>query len=206
MAKIENWVVFPEHPKVPIKTCNLYEAYGLSVPKLKIVDEKLRNRFGPYIYETPEAFNFDDFRKKYIIMYISISPKMKEGETLEYALYKAALDIAAEESTGTLETKLATITEDAMDAESQKNMEILQAKVIGMNIQTGVAAVALPVEGFERGNIPQVLSVVMGNYNGMTSAAWGVRLEDLDFPDNYANSFIGLKLETMASEHYWEII
>lgn len=54
-----------------------------------------------------------------------------------------------------------------------------------------MAAIALPVEGFEPGNIPQLLSVIMGNYTGMTSAAWGVRLEDVDFPDKYANSFIG---------------
>jgi ribulose-bisphosphate carboxylase large chain len=116
---------------------------------------------------------------------------MKQGESQDYALFKAALDIAAEESTGTWETNLSTITEDAMDADSQKNMEILQAKVIGLNVKTGVAGIAYPVEGFERGNMPQVLSVVMGNYNGMTSAAWGVRLEDLDFPDDFANSFMG---------------
>ena len=54
-----------------------------------------------------------------------------------------------------------------------------------------MAAVAYPKEGFEDGNLPQVLSVIIGNYTGMSSAAWGVRLEDLDIPDEFANTFHG---------------
>lgn len=188
--KIENWVVFPELVKVPIKSGNFYDAYGLSLPNLKIVDAKLRGRFGPYMFEDKEM-NFSEIRKKYIIMYLSVSPKIKSGEKLEYSLFKAALDMAAEESTGTWDPDLKTTEDMAMDADSKRNMSVLQAKVIGMNMKTGVVAVALPKEGFEYGNLPQLLSVVMGNYTGMTSAAYGVRLEDIDLPDDYADSFPG---------------
>ncbi|MHA1453169.1 MAG: RuBisCO large subunit C-terminal-like domain-containing protein, partial [Promethearchaeota archaeon] len=75
--------------------------------------------------------------------------------------------------------------------DTKANMKILQAKVVGVNMKTGVAAIALPKQGFEYGNLPQLLSVVEGNYNGMTSATYGVRLEDLDIPDDYADSYLG---------------
>jgi ribulose 1,5-bisphosphate carboxylase large subunit-like protein len=125
-------------------------------------------------------------------MYVSISPKIHAPDkSLEYNFIWAALDIAAEESTGTWDPELKTIEDEEMDNDTKHNMKILQAKIVGVNYQTGMAAIALPKQGFEYGSIPQLLSVVEGNYNGMTSAAYGVRLEDLDFPDDYANSFIG---------------
>jgi ribulose-bisphosphate carboxylase large chain len=191
MVNIENWVAFPEEVKIPIVTCNLYEAYGFTLPDLKLIDEKLRKRFGPYIFEDPSEFNFEEIRQKNIIMYISVSPKLKEGETVEYGLLKATLDIAAEESTGSWDPDLKTILPGEMDTDSEENMRILQAKVIGLNFKTGMGAIALPKEGFEYGNIPQLLSVVVGNYTGMTSVVWGVRLDDIDFPDDYADSFEG---------------
>ncbi len=191
MVDIKNWVVFPKKVVVPIKTCNLYEAFELSIPNINIADDKLMQRFGPYIYEKTSIFNFKEIRQSFLIMYLSLSPKIKDGESLEYGLFKAALDIAAEESTGTWDPDLKTIAPGEMDENSEANMKILQAKVIGINSETGMVAIALPKEGFEYGNLPQLLSVVMGNYTGMTSVVWGVRLEDLDLPDDYANSFEG---------------
>lgn len=191
MVDIKNWVIFPKKVKIPITTCNLYEAYDFSIPKINLVDDKLKRRFGPYILDNPSDFDFNEIRQGFIIMYLSLSPKLKEGESIEYGLFKAALDIAAEESTGSWDPDLKTILPGEMDENSKKNMKILQAKVIGLNVESGMAAIALPKDGFEYGNIPQLLSVVMGNYTGMTSTVWGVRLEDLDLPDDYVNSFDG---------------
>ncbi len=191
MVNIKNWVVFPERVELPITTCNLYEAYGLSVPNTELIDEKMRTRLGPYLINPEIPFDFDVFRKTCIIMYVSISPKLRTGWSVEYGLFRAALEIAAEESTGTWDPELKTLLPEEMDENSKANMKILEAKVIGLNPKNGMAAVALPKEGFEAGNIPQVLSVVMGNYTGMASTSWGVRLEDLDIPDDFANSFIG---------------
>ncbi len=191
MVNIKNWVVFPERVELPITTCNLYEAYGLSVPNTELIDEKMRTRLGPYLINPEIPFDFHLFRKTCIIMYVSISPKLRTGWSVEYGLFRAALEIAAEESTGTWDPELKTLLPEEMDENSKANMKILEAKVIGLNPKNGMAAVALPKEGFEAGNIPQVLSVVMGNYTGMASTSWGVRLEDLDIPDDFANSFIG---------------
>lgn len=191
MLKVENWEFFPETIELPIVECNRYKAYGFEVPDPSLIDEKMRIRLGPYLLDPQKEFDFAHYRNNYIIMYLSISPKLKEGWSLKYGLLRAALEIAAEESTGTWDPDLKTIRPGEMDACSEANMKVLEAKVIGLNFLNGMAAIALPVEGFEVDNIPQLLSVVMGNYTGMSSAAWGVRLEDMDFPDSYVNSFIG---------------
>ena len=191
MVKIENWEIFPEQVVIPIITCNLYEAYNLVPPEENLIDNKMRIRLGAYILKNPKSFNFKEFKEKNIIMYLSISPKLRKGWTKEYGLYRAALEIAAEESTGTWDPDLKTLLPSEMDNNSKENMKLLEAKVIGLNFKTGMVAVALPKEGFEDGNLPQVLSVIIGNYTGMSSVAWGVRLEDLDIPDNFANTFQG---------------
>lgn len=155
------------------------------------MDEKARKRFGPYFPDEDFEFDIEKIRQNFIIMYISLNPRMKDGKSFEYCFIWSALDIAAEESTGTWDPDLKTITPEEMDVDTKNNMKILQAKIIGVNIKNGMIAVALPKQGFEYNNLPQLLSVVEGNYNGMTSAAYGVRLEDLDFPDDYVNSFMG---------------
>ncbi len=190
MVEIDNWVLFEEPVKIPLVSCNLFEAYGLTVPDMSVMDEKSRRRFGPYFPSADFDYSYEKIKQNYIIMYVSINPRKKTGN-LNYDFIWAALDIAAEESTGTWDPDLKTIIPEEMDDETKENMKILQAKVVGINMKTGVAGIALPKQGFEYGNIPQLLSVVEGNYNGMTSAAYGVRLEDLDIPDDYADSFMG---------------
>ncbi|MHA1563311.1 MAG: RuBisCO large subunit C-terminal-like domain-containing protein, partial [Promethearchaeota archaeon] len=168
-----------------------YEAYNLTPPDENLIDDKMKIRLGAYILKDLKTFNFKEFKQKNIIMYLSISPKLRNGWTKQYGLYRAALEIAAEESTGTWDPDLKTLLPSEMDNNSKENMKILEAKVIGLNFENGMAAVAYPKEGFEDGNLPQVLSVIIGNYTGMSSAAWGVRLEDLDIPDDFANTFQG---------------
>jgi len=190
MVEIDNWVLFEEPVKIPLVSCNLFEAYGLVPPDMSVMDEKLRIRFGPYFPDENFDYSYEVIKQKYIIMYVSINPRKKTGN-LDYDFIWSALDIAAEESTGTWDPDLKTIIPEEMDDDTKANMKILQAKVVGVNMKTGVAAIALPKQGFEYGNLPQLLSVVEGNYNGMTSATYGVRLEDLDIPDDYADSYLG---------------
>ncbi|MHA1339068.1 MAG: RuBisCO large subunit C-terminal-like domain-containing protein [Promethearchaeota archaeon] len=192
MVKIENWVLFEEPVKIPIISGNLYEAYGLKPPNMDIMDEAAKKRFNPYFPDKNFDYSYESIKQKYIIMYLSINPKIRfPDKSLEYNFIWSALDIAAEESTGTWDPDLKTIIPEEMDDDTKENMKILQAKILGVNLKNGMAAIGLPKQGFEYGNLPQLLSVVEGNYNGMTSASWGVRLEDLDLPDDYVNSFMG---------------
>ena len=192
MVKIENWVLFEKPVKIPIVSGNLYELYGMSPPDMSVIDDdKAKKRFGPYFPDSNFKFDYSEIRQNFIVMFLSINPKPREGKSDDYNFLWSCLDIAAEESTGTWDPDLKTIIPEEMDKDTVANMKVLQAKIIGINKKTGVAAIGLPKQGFEYGSVPQLLSVVEGNYNGMTSAVYGVRLEDIDFPDDYVNSFTG---------------
>jgi ribulose-bisphosphate carboxylase large chain len=91
---------------------------------------------------------------------------------------KAAENIALESSTGTW-TKLTT-TNERMEKISAKAFAISGRKV----------RIAYPLDLFEPGNIPQLLSSVAGNIFGM-KLLYKLRLEDIDFPAKYIKSFPG---------------
>jgi len=91
---------------------------------------------------------------------------------------KAAENIAIESSTGTW-TRLTT---------ANKRMERISAKVF--RISGKRVSIAYPLELFEPGSIPQLLSSVAGNIFGMKLLD-KLRLEDISFPRKYVRSFPG---------------
>ncbi len=185
-----NFVLWPEEVKENTQTTDLYKFFKLERPEPDLIpDEKTRQKLYAYLLGLDEDINV--IRSKSIVMYLYISPEVKESESLPEALYRAALEITAEETTGTWDPDLSTIAPGAMDSETIQNMKVLQGRVIGINCKTGMVAVTLPIEGFEPGSLPQLASVIIGNYIGMTSQAKAVRLEDVEIPDSYANSFQG---------------
>ncbi len=70
-----------------------------------------------------------------------------------------------------------------------KTKRRLAAKVFDWN-KKGFVKIAYPMELFEKGNVPQLLSSVAGNIFGM-KAVRNLRLEDIEFPASYAKSFQG---------------
>jgi len=88
--------------------------------------------------------------------------------------------IAAESSTGTW-TEITTETKEAIKK---------RAKVF--EIKKGEAKIAYPIELFELGNMPQLLSSVAGNIFGMKEVET-LRLEDISLPKEYIKSFKGPK-------------
>ncbi|MFP4545765.1 MAG: RuBisCO large subunit C-terminal-like domain-containing protein [Methanomassiliicoccales archaeon] len=103
--------------------------------------------------------------------------------TSELSMEKAAAAVATEQSTGTW-TGISTLDRGIF--------ERLSAKVV--DIQGDQAVVAFPVEDFSLGvgGIPQILSVIAGNLFGL-DALRGVRLEDVDFPEDFVDEFKGPK-------------
>ncbi|MCX6777896.1 MAG: type III ribulose-bisphosphate carboxylase [Candidatus Micrarchaeota archaeon] len=98
-------------------------------------------------------------------------------------LKKAANEIAAESSVGTW-TKISTMKE--------RVMRNLAARVFSIRKEGGgaVMKIAYPVELFEDGNVPQILSDIAGNIFGMKGVD-NLRLLDFEIPDKYARSFKG---------------
>lgn len=100
----------------------------------------------------------------------------------DMSLKKAGQTIGLEESTGTwtnVETK-------------PNDIDYLTAKVDSVDEKKNLVDVNFPNELFEKNNIPQVLSVVAGNLFGLSSLK-NVRLMDVEFSEEIANSFPGPK-------------
>jgi len=94
------------------------------------------------------------------------------------SIKEAAGRIAAESSNGTW-TTLSTLTP-----------RIRKMRARAFEIKGPYLKIAYPIELFELGSIPQLLSSVAGNIFGM-KAINNLRLEDIHFPKKYVKSFKG---------------
>ncbi len=99
-------------------------------------------------------------------------------ESEEFSLKEAAGAIAAESSVGTW-TELTT---------AKPYVEQLAARVFSLEGNT--AKIAYPIELFELGNMPNILSSVTGNVFGLR-ALLNLRLKDIAFPEEIVKSFKG---------------
>jgi ribulose-bisphosphate carboxylase large chain len=99
-------------------------------------------------------------------------------EPEDVSLKEAAGAIAAESSVGTW-TELTTV---------KPYVEKLAAHVF--KLEGNTASVAYPMELFELGNMPNILSSVAGNVFGL-KALKNLRLVDIEFPKEIAGSFMG---------------
>lgn len=93
----------------------------------------------------------------------------------------AAMEIAAESSIGTW-TKLSTLT--------QKTFNKLAPQIFFIDKKKKIVRIAYPIELFELGSIPQLLSALAGNVFSM-KVIDNLRLEDLSLSTKYINSFQG---------------
>lgn len=100
-----------------------------------------------------------------------------EGEPFD----KTAGGVAAESSVGTW-TDVATEQKDIW--------EKLHAKVTELDEKSGSVVIAYPLDLFEPGNLPQLLSSVAGNIFGLKEIS-ALRLNDIVFPESYVRSFPG---------------
>lgn len=99
-------------------------------------------------------------------------------EPANISIKEAADHIAAESSIGTW------VTVSTM----KPRIKNLAAKVF--EIKGKYVKIAYPIELFEPGNMPQILSSIAGNIFGM-KAVKNLRLEDVDWPDKLIKSFKG---------------
>ena len=116
--------------------------------------------------------------KKHIIATFTLSVS---GEPFE----KTAGGVAAESSVGTWTD---------VGLEEKQIWDRLHAKVIELNENPpaggGTIKIAYPLDLFEKGNLPQLLSSITGNVFGLKEIV-GLRLEDLEFPESYVQSYPG---------------
>jgi len=94
---------------------------------------------------------------------------------------KTAGGIAAESSVGTW-TDVKT--------EQKPIWDKLHAKVTNINETNGEITIAYPLDLFEPGNIPQLLSSIAGNIFGLKEVS-ALKLLNIEFPEKYVRSFPG---------------
>lgn len=112
--------------------------------------------------------------KKDLICFFRIEPA--QGKSME----EAAGAVAAESSIGTWTETTTT----------KSYVEKLAAKVF--EISGNDVKIAYPIELFEAGNMPNILSSIAGNIFGMKELE-NLRLDDIKLPDKLLNSFKGPK-------------
>ncbi len=136
--------------------------------------------------------------------YIIATFRIESGLTLA----QAAEEVAAESSIGTW-TEVGTLRAETFGHLSARVFELhpiighRRTEVVGpfrrisngihSRVNVGIAKIAYPLDLFEFGNIPQLLSSVAGNVFGMKKID-NLRLEDLEFPGEYVKSFPGPEL------------
>ncbi len=105
-------------------------------------------------------------------------------------LLEIAEAIAGESSIGTW-TSLSTMTDEIFSKLAPK---IYWAKHLDIDdnqeTKEGIVKIAYPLELWEKGSIPQMLSAIAGNVFGM-KAVKNLRLLDIDLPDRFTQSFEG---------------
>jgi|AntAceMinimDraft_18_1070375.scaffolds.fasta_scaffold05375_8 ribulose-bisphosphate carboxylase large chain len=119
--------------------------------------------------------DYQPLLKEEIIAIYYLQPK--EGVSFK----EAAEKIAAESSIGTW-TKLSNL--------SATVFQKLAARLFYLDEEKGIIKIAYPLALFEKGNIPQLLSSIAGNVFSMKEIK-SLRLEDVLFPFNYLDSFLG---------------
>ena len=113
-------------------------------------------------------------RKSDLICEFYASPA--KGQTLK----RAAGAVASESSVGTW-TDVTTST---------RNCDNISAKVYEVDSKNKIFKIAYPLELFEPGNIPQILSSIAGNIFGMKIVD-DLKLLDIHFPEKIIKSFKG---------------
>ncbi len=120
--------------------------------------------------------------------YVDLSYKPKDSDLIctfsfepeDVTLKEAAGAIAAESSVGTW-TELTTV-----------KPYLLKLAAHVFRLEGNVARIAYPIELFEEGNMPNILSSVAGNVFGL-KALRSLRLLNMEFPSELATSFKGPK-------------
>jgi ribulose-bisphosphate carboxylase large chain len=114
-------------------------------------------------------------KEDYLVAHFLLTPEKKSE------LSAIAGGVAAESSVGTW-TEVLT--------EEQIIFDKLHARVIELEEKSGYLEIAYPLELFEQGNIPQLLSSVAGNIFGLKGVK-NLKLVDLTLPEKYVKTFPG---------------
>jgi len=122
--------------------------------------------------------------------FLNLNYKVKKDDLICVYKFKPARGISAKEAAGAIAAESSTGTWTKLATMPQRRIANLGAKVI--KIQKDYVTIAYPLDLFELGNMPEILSSIAGNVFGMKEID-SLRLEDIQWPDKMKKSFKGPK-------------
>jgi len=122
------------------------------------------------------------------LRYIHLGYKPKKDELIAVYKFKPAKGVSKKEAAGAIASESSTGTWTTLSTMTLKRMTKIGAKVY--KIYGDYAEIAYPLDLFELGNMPEILSSIAGNIFGMKEVD-SIRLVDIKWPEKLKNSFKG---------------
>lgn len=123
-------------------------------------------------------------------LYLGINEKIDKTRQIIAKFSLAAVGEPFDRTAGGVAAESSVGTWTDVSLEEKDIWDKLHAKVIEMDEKTGLITVAYPLDLFEFGNIPQLLSSITGNIFGLKEIS-SLRLLDLELPEAYVKSYPG---------------
>ncbi|MCD6575845.1 MAG: type III ribulose-bisphosphate carboxylase [Nanoarchaeota archaeon] len=120
--------------------------------------------------------------------YINLGYKPKKDELIAVYKFKPRKGVGKKEAAGAIAAESSTGTWTTLSTMTLKRMTKIGAKVYKM--YGDYAEIAYPLDLFELGNMPEILSSIAGNIFGMKEVDT-IRLVDVKWPTKLKNSFKG---------------
>ncbi len=123
-------------------------------------------------------------------LYLSVHEPVDPGSHIMAEFTLAAQGEPFDKTAGGVASESSIGTWTDVGLEIPRIWSELHAKVTALDEATGRITIAYPLDLFEPGNIPQLLSSIAGNIFGLREVS-ALRLTDLTFPSCYVRSFLG---------------
>jgi len=125
-----------------------------------------------------------------VVKFVEIGYKPKKDKEIIATFYVEPKGVSFQEAADAVagESSIGSWTE--LQTLNPKLAKKLKARVFYVNEKKKIIKVAYPLDLFEKGSIPQILSSIGGNIYGMKLVK-NLRWEDVEFPPKYMTSFMG---------------
>ncbi|OIO15311.1 ribulose-bisphosphate carboxylase large subunit [Candidatus Gottesmanbacteria bacterium CG11_big_fil_rev_8_21_14_0_20_37_11] len=122
--------------------------------------------------------------------YLSIGEKLDKNKYIFASFHLGSEGQPFDRTAGGVAAESSVGTWTDVFLQTKTSWDNLHAKVIEKDESSGFLKIAYPLDLFEAGNIPQLLSSIAGNIFGLLEIS-ALRLEDIDFPEEYIKAFPG---------------
>lgn len=122
--------------------------------------------------------------------YLSIHDPVDGNKHIIVSFFLSSVGQPFDKTSGGVAAESSVGTWTDVSLQEKTIWDMLHARVVEMDEGKGFVKVAYPLELFEPGNIPQLLSSIAGNIFGLLEIS-ALKILDIDFPESYVKSYPG---------------